>query len=120
MKAVNRFIMKNKSVHDELNQCSCHQHSTIPKMSQWQNHLSGRYHNFIEASGCPKESHPNLAYGVGSTSTTPKLLNWKCVRNECNNCGIEKKLLLTTCPVLMNCTRDIPLMEWTYARRAGF
>ena len=59
MKAVDRFIAKNKSVQDKLNQCSCPQHSTIPKMSQWQNHLSGRYHNLIEPSCCPKQSHPN-------------------------------------------------------------
>ena len=58
---------------------------------KWQTHSSGRYHDFIEASCGPKERHPLLSYNVGSQKKTARLLNWKCVKNTCTDCGIELK-----------------------------
>jgi hypothetical protein len=79
---------------------------------QWQNHLAGRYHDFIEATCCPKERHPLLSYNVGSQKITPRL--------TCSACGIEKKMMVSSGPILNNCHDNIPLLEWNYAPRQGF
>ena len=50
---------------------------------------------------------------------TPHLLNWKCINSTCSACGIEKKMMVSSCPILNNCHDNIPLLEWNYAPRQG-
>ena len=69
---------------------------------------------------CPKIEHSQFKHGAGSEERIPRLLKWKCVKNECSECGIETNLKISKCPILNECANNIPLMEWTYARRAGF
>ena len=120
MRGLDTFIKKRKDIRERLEKCECVQHLNIPKIAQWQNHLAGRYHDFIEATCCPKERHPLLSYNVGSQKMTPHLLNWKCINSTCSACGIEKKMMVNSCPILNNCHDNIPLLEWNYAPRQGF
>ena len=91
MRGLDTFIKKRKEIRERLKNCECIQHTNIPKIAQWQHHLSGRYHDFIEASCCPKERHLLLSYNVESQKITPCLLNWKCANSSCTACGIERK-----------------------------
>ena len=92
MRGLDTYIKKRKEVTDKLEKCQCEQHMNVPTMFQWQNHLSGRYHNFIEATCCPKVPHPSLAYNIGSNKKNPRLFKWGCINNTCSDCGIKKTI----------------------------
>jgi hypothetical protein len=80
---LNTFVnKKGKKFRERLKNYECEQHSNIPKLVQWQNHLSRRYHDFIEASCCPKERHPLLSYNVGSQCTRP---SFSCLPQSINS-----------------------------------
>ena len=95
MRSLNSYIYQSKEVREAIKNCTCDQHTTLPAISQWQNHLGGRYHDLIEATCCPKQPQPSLTYNVGSSTKIPCLLNWNCVNNNCSDCGIEKKLMMS-------------------------
>ena len=48
-----------------------------------------------------------------------KVGNWECVNGKCKECGIEKKLKISECPILNTCTESIPCMEWKFVARRG-
>ena len=73
----------------------------------------------VEATCCPKIAQPSLQYGVGSNAKTPRLLKWKCVNGECNECGIEKLLDMQSCPILMNTHDIMQCIQWQEAPRQG-
>jgi len=81
--------------------------------------LNCHHENLIEFSCCPKVPRPTYTYSVGSTKRTPKLLNWGCVRNECNHCGIQDKLDLFKCKILSDNSNEIEVLEWIYTERKG-
>ena len=41
------------------------------------------------------------------------------MNNLCDQCGIERKLMMSKCNILKDCDEVIPLMEWNYADRKG-
>ena len=117
MRAIGKYIRAHPLVSEKIKQCNCEQHSLTTK--HWQNYVGGTCEDFIESTCCAKMSHPHLAVGVGSTCKVPKLLNRSCVLNECHNCGVEKKLMVSTCPILAKDTQVISVMEWVLAERQG-
>ena len=72
----------------------------------------------IEVTCCPKVSEDDLFYGAGSFQRTPKLLCWECVNIDCNSCGVEKNLMMTTYTVLYECEHVVDVIEWVQAPRA--
>lgn len=90
MRALGKFIRNNKRISDKLEDCECQLHTNLPKTQQWQSHLNGRVEEFVESVCCNRKSHPDLAYGAGSSVRIPKLLPWDCANGICGECGIEK------------------------------
>ena len=41
------------------------------------------------------------------------------MNGKCKECGIEKKLKISECPILNTCTESIPCMEWKFVARRG-
>ena len=81
--------------------------------------LNGRHEDLVECSCCSKVRHPDLTAGVGSNAKVPKLLEWKCVRNFCCDCGVTK-LNMTKCDMLANDKNMIDVMEWINAPQQGY
>jgi hypothetical protein len=75
--------------------------------------------DIIEATCCPSVAHPNLTYGYGSSTRIPKLLKWSCVDDSCTECGIEKNLKISDCPILSQCKDEIDVLEWCDIKRQG-
>ena len=112
MKALQRYISANRHIREKLHDCNCEQHQSSLTSHQWQSLLNGTVENLVEATCCPRISHEHLKYGAGSGARTPKLLKWNCVKNLCEECGIEKKLKVSTCPILMQNNDVIEVLEW--------
>ena len=117
MRAIGKYICTHPLVSEKLKQCNCEKHSLTTK--HWQNYVGGTCEDFIESTCCAKMSHPHLAVGVGTTCKVPKLLSRSCVLNKCHNCGVEKKLMVSTCPILAKDTQVMSVMEWVLAERQG-
>ena len=118
MRAIGKFVRNNDSIKRQLEQCDCTQHQ-LPQEQQWQSCLSKRGEDLIEMSCCSKVVHSYLSYGVGSSKCTPKLLQWKCVNNECSGCSVEAKLKMTTYTILSECKHVIDVVEWVQTPRQG-
>jgi hypothetical protein len=118
MCALNKFINQNKELKRTLTYCSCSQH-LLPINQQWQRLLGGRVDELVEAVCCPKEAHPKLVCGVGSSAYTPSFIKWECAFGTCINCGIETKMRFSECNILKNCDSEVNVMEWVLAPRQG-
>ena len=118
MRAIGKFIRNNKDISTELKQCTCSQHLKPPN-EQWQSYVNGYAEDFIEATCCPKVPLTSLNHGTGSMVKTPKLLKWKCIRGNCDECGVERKLDILKCKILGKCETEIDVLEWIYAKRQG-
>ena len=64
-------------------------------------------------------AHPSLNHGTGSMVKTPKLLQWNCIKGNCEQCGVKRKLDILECPILSECEIEIDVLEWVYAKRQG-
>ena len=90
-RSIGKYTNKRKNICEKLDSCDCEQYRKL-KGEQWQSYLNCHPHDLIEFSCCPKVPQPIYTYGAGSTKINPKLINWDCVRNECNHCGIQSKI----------------------------
>ena len=118
MHALQKYIRNNEGVREELRTCQCAQHMK-PSKEQWQTYLNGYVEDIIEKTCCPMVRHSNLCYGTGSTIHIPKLIQWKCVKDDAfGDCGVEK-MDFFTCPILATCEDTIDVIEWIYAIRQG-
>ena len=75
--------------------------------------------DFIESTYCANVSHPHLMVGFGLSSRIPMLINQCCVMNNCTDCGVEKKMLLSTCEILATDTNGVSVMEWVLVEQQG-
>ena len=119
MRALAKYIRNNRQVQLSLDMCTCPQHR-LANSVQWQKFLNGRHEHLVKHSCCSKVPHHQLAIGIGSGFKIPQLIPWKCVWNNCGNCGIENKLKMLECGVLTNDEHVIDVMEWVDAPRQGF
>ena len=117
MRAIGKYIRVHPLIKEKLNRCHCPQHALDKR--HWQSYLSGPVEEFIESTCCAKVAHPHLVVGVGSSSRIPKLLNRRCVMNNCADCGVEKNMMLSTCDILAADTNEVSVMEWVLAERQG-
>ena len=98
-RALNKVSIERPDLRDVLENCNCAQHQK-EKNTKWQTHLVKRVKDLIDISCCERTRHPHLKYGAVSEAKVTSLLQWKCVRNMCQECGINKKLKMTECKVL--------------------
>ena len=90
MRSLGKYIRNRKDIQLRLNNCTCEQHANIPTDNTWQRQLCLHVEDFVETTCCTKVPHPHLVYGFGSTRRIPKLFNWDCINDKCNECGVEK------------------------------
>lgn len=117
MRAIGKYIRVYPLVKEKLIRCNFKQHAL--DVRHWHSYLSGSVEDFIESTCCAKFAHPHLGVGIGLLSKIPKLLNQCCVMNECADCGVEKKMMVSTCETLSSDRNEISVMEWILAERQG-
>lgn len=118
MRVLRKVIRKRPEIKEALDNCQHEQHKQDTN-DQWQTYLASRADDLIEYSCCGHTAHPHLKYGAGSSMRIPKLLRWDCVNNICEECGIERKLKMTTCKILSESNLSIDVLEWIDAPRQG-
>ena len=118
MRALNKVSRKRPELKERLATCNCEQHKK-EQAHQWQTYLGRRVEDMVDLSCCPRTRHPHLTYGTGSQSKVPSLLQWKCVRKECTDCGVDRNLQMTKCDILDECAIVIDVLEWINAPRQG-
>ena len=118
MWSLNKVSRKRPELKEQLATCNCIQHQKV-HTDQWQTYLRRRVDDMVKLSCCNQIPHPNLKYGTGSQSRVPLLLQWKCVRNTCTECGDDCKLTMTICDILSTNTIVINVLEWINAPRQG-
>jgi hypothetical protein len=67
--------------------------------------------DFIESTCGAKIAHPHLVVGVGMSSRILNILSSLCVMNNCADCDVEKKILLSTCGILATYTNEVSVIE---------
>ena len=107
MRCIAKYVRTNKEIRDQLTS-----ESWIPL-------LCGYVEDFVDALCCDKVQHPNLVCGIGSSKRIPSFLQWKCINNTCDECGVNKKFRMDECVVLMSNTTEIQLLEWKEIARQG-
>jgi len=107
MRGIAKYIRTNKEIRDQLTS------------EPWIPFLSGHAEDFVDQLCCGKLLHPELECGVGSSRRIPSFLEWKCINNTCDECGVNKKYKMDECLVLMNNTTEIQLLEWKHIARQG-
>lgn len=119
MISVARAIKHDTELKNNLETCECARHrderqrkseGEIIKHS-FEKLLNQRPETMIEATCCEAVADQYLAKGVGSTMMIPKFIPWKCVRENCLNCGIVK-LQMNECPILSEYTKKFSCMIW--------
>ena len=63
--------------------------------------------------------HLLLNHGGGSLVKKSKLFNWNCIKGNCGNCGVERKLDISKFPILSKCETEINVLEWVQEKRTG-
>ena len=104
--------MANRAFKRSLYHCTCPHHD-------WEKLLGGTVNAMVDASCCQRSKKEYLCVGVGLTKKDPSFLNWKCVNDACNECGVERKLGMTKCSIWKECTSEINVLEWVHAIRQG-
>ena len=52
-------------------------------------------------------------------TSSQRFLKWNCVNGNCDECGVEGLLQMSTCPILFECNEVIDVLEWVLAERQG-
>ena len=111
IRALAKIVRKRRAIRSQLDACGRDQHKT-DKTDQWQIFLPGQVEEFLEATCCPKVPYPDLKYGAGTSLRILKIFRWKCVNDECNDCGFERKIAIATCPIFSECDIMIDVLMW--------
>jgi hypothetical protein len=135
MQAIKQAISTREFVQKRIETCPCERHKNSREKSReelvfdddevimWEELLTRRPKELIEATCCKKREEPMLCCDVGTDP--PCHIPWACTsvdengNAQCEKCGIEKVLKISSCPALTKCDTPIPLMEWRFAPRAG-
>ena len=112
MRAIESFLRANRAFKQQLYGCMCPHH-------EWEKMLGSTVECMVEATCCTKTTHKHLTCGIGKRARDPSFLGWKCVRNECDACGVEKKLGITKCKLWNECELEADVLEWVMAPRQG-
>ena len=108
MRDLDNFLRANCMFKQQLYCCTCGNHD-------WEKLLGGTVENFVQATCCAKQKRDHLRCGVGEGAKDPLFFQWKCVRRECEECGVEKMLGITKCPIWNECRLETDVLEWVHA-----
>ena len=103
--AIANELRNNLQLKNKLLTCTCPLH-TKDKDNQWTSHLHTSVEKFIYFSTCERVSHPELA----CEEYVPKFIPWDCANGICAKCG-PSTINLTSCPILISKTNNIPTNE---------
>ena len=76
--------------------------------------LGGTVDDFVNNTCCTKEQRAHLCCGVGQRAKNPSFFKWRCVRNECEACGVAK-LGINKCNIWNKCELEADVLEWVHA-----
>lgn len=95
--------------------CDYHsQHKISNNGRKWEDLLKGRPKSLIEGTCFDAVEDEYLTKGVGKTRTIPRFIPWKCICGKCNDCGIDRNLKVSECPILINCNKKTKCMMWEH------
>ena len=80
--------------------------------------LGGTVDDFVNSTCCTKEQCAHLCWGVGQCAKNPSFFKWRCVRNECEACGVAK-LGINKCDIWNKCELEADVLEWVHADQQG-